>query len=126
MRLLLLALAGSLGTLARYGVVLLAQGFAQATGFPLGTLVVNLAGSFLLGLVGSLAVTRIPAADLRLIAGVGFMGAFTTFSTFEVDCLRLLEDRAFLRFGLYAGGNLLLGLIAVVAGRAVALRMTAA
>ncbi|MGV3616169.1 MAG: fluoride efflux transporter CrcB [Fimbriimonas sp.] len=124
MRLLLLALAGSFGTLARYGVALLAQNFAQATGFPLGTLIVNVVGSFLLGFVATVAVTRIPAADLRLVVGVGFLGAFTTFSTFELDCFRLLEEKAYLRFGLYATGNLLLGLFAVLAGRLVAQRVS--
>jgi CrcB protein len=122
MRLLLLALAGSLGTLARYGVSLLAQGFVQTTGFPLGTFAVNVLGSFLLGFVAHLAISRIAVADFRLIVGVGFMGAFTTFSTFELDCLRLLEEKAYMKFGLYAGGSLVLSLCAVLAGRALAQR----
>ena len=100
-----------------------AREFAERTGFPLATLVVNLLGSFLLGFVATVAVTRVAPADLRLIVGLGFLGAFTTFSTFELDCLRLLEQRAFGQFAIYAGGNLLIGFVAVIAGQELARRV---
>jgi CrcB protein len=64
------------------------------TRFPLGTLVVNVAGSFALGVIGTIALERLlPNSDeIRLAVGVGFLGAFTTFSTFGFETHALLED----------------------------------
>ena len=87
----LLAAAGALGALARYGVSVAAVRWAPAT-FPWGTLVVNLAGCFALGYLGSMAFEDPDhEARMRLIAGTGFLGAFTTFSTFGVETFRALE-----------------------------------
>ena len=82
MRIVFLAAAGALGVLARYGV-------ATAVGpttFPWATLAINLLGSFALGVLVVLATD-----DVRLIVGVGFLGAFTTFSTFSVDTVTMLR-----------------------------------
>jgi CrcB protein len=101
--LLLVAVGGSLGAAARY---LLDRAIAvrQAGPFPLGTLVVNVSGSIALGLLLGLAVGhRIPSSILTL-AGTGFLGAYTTFSTFTYETVRLLEDGAWR----YAAVNLLL------------------
>lgn len=86
-----IALGGGLGAVARYGVGLLAHRWF-GPGFPWGTLVVNLAGCFLLGLLMEWEV-RSPhvSPETRLILGTGFLGALTTFSTFGVDTFRALE-----------------------------------
>lgn len=123
MRLVLLALAGSVGTLARYGVYQASQRLAAAWGFPLATFLVNVIGSFLMGMVVTLALAKVSNADLRLVAGVGFLGAFTTFSTFALDTVNLAEGRAWDRMALYLVGNLGLGVAAVLAGRFVAVRI---
>ncbi len=98
-----LVIGGGLGALARYqieGVIATRQNGP----FPLSTLIVNVSGSFLLGLTVGLTLTdRIPDAWL-LWGGTGFLGAFTTFSTFTYETLRLIEDRAWR----YAAWNLIL------------------
>jgi CrcB protein len=91
-KLLLIAVAGGLGALARYGlsgVVLRATG----AGFPYGTLVVNILGCFLFGLVWALAAERMAIGpEARTILLVGFLGSFTTFSTFIFESHWLLAD----------------------------------
>jgi fluoride exporter len=92
-KLLLLAVAGALGTLARYGL----GGFVQEhTGrvFPWGTVVVNLLGCLAFGIVwASLQERWSTSGETRTIILVGFMGAFTTFSTFVFETNGLLADR---------------------------------
>lgn len=91
-RLLLLALAGALGTLARYGLAGLVQR-AFDGGLPLGTLAVNVVGCFLFGVVWTLAEERLViSGEMRFIVLVGFMGAFTTFSSFAFETSALLRD----------------------------------
>jgi CrcB protein len=90
---LLVGAGGFLGANARF---LLARwiGEGVATRFPLGTFVINVTGSFLLGVLGTAVAQKlVPGADhLRLALGVGFLGAYTTFSTFEYETHALLED----------------------------------
>jgi len=87
-----LALAGALGTLSRFGVATAAQRWLGSA-FPWGTLLVNLAGCFLFGLVFTLSRERglldRPTAELVL---VGFMGAFTTFSSYVNDLVGLTAE----------------------------------
>jgi CrcB protein len=91
-RLLLLGAAGALGTLARVGLSSVVQRAAGAT-FPYGSAVVNVTGCLLFGTVWALAETRVRAApDVRLIVLSGFMGAFTTFSTYVFELGTLLAD----------------------------------
>ena len=86
-----LAAAGALGALARYGVSLAALRWLPA-GFPWGTLLVNLAGCFLLGALAELTLDKFALPpETRVVIGTGFLGAFTTFSTFGVETLRALE-----------------------------------
>lgn len=119
-KLLLIALAGSLGTLARYGLGGLVHRLVPWP-FPWGTITVNLLGSFLFGLVWALAQERsMISAEARIIVLAGFMGAFTTFSTFMFETGELLRNSQWA----LAAGNLLLqnllGLVAVFAGWALA------
>ncbi len=85
--LLLIATGGALGALARYGLGGLAQG--DRTGFPYGTLLVNLLGCLIIGFLGYWTEVGIARPELRLALGIGFLGAFTTFSTFSLETLNL-------------------------------------
>lgn len=97
--------------------------------FPLGTLLINLSGSFLLGMIGGFLAQRSVAHGdaLRLALGVGFCGAFTTFSTFEFETNALLEDGAWPAALANVFVSLFVGLLAVrfgiLASRAIALRL---
>ena len=114
--LLLMMLAGALGAGARYGLTLWIQnGPGALLNFPLGTLVVNVAGCLLLSVITTLCLAR-TAPDIKLILGTGFCGAFTTFSTFELEAEELL-GRAPKAAVLYVGGNLVLGFGAIFLGR---------
>jgi fluoride exporter len=113
---------GALGTLARYGVAVATQTWLprSAQGFPWATLTVNVIGSFVLALVVFLALGGRVSQDVRLAVGTGFCGAFTTFSTFALETDALLTRGAFLEVTLYVMGNLLLGFMAVLLGKALA------
>ena len=112
MRIFLLILFGSAGTLARYALGGLVQTRAGSS-FPAGTLCVNLSGCFLLGGVSEFALQHISIPpDWRVGITVGFFGAFTTFSTFSLESARMFEDGDWLRAAVYisvsvAGGCLL-------------------
>ncbi|MBR9906661.1 MAG: fluoride efflux transporter CrcB [Gammaproteobacteria bacterium] len=95
------ALGGALGASARYGVGLLLINFSNL--FPFATLIVNIAGSFLLAWLFA-AEYAVSAADqqLWLFLGVGVLGAFTTFSTFSLDLVLLLQHGDWLKATLYA------------------------
>lgn len=91
-RLLWIALAGAMGTVARYGLSNFVQHISGST-LPWGTMFVNVVGCFLFGLVFSLADERAIISDeMRLIILGGFMGAFTTFSTFIFDTGGFMQD----------------------------------
>jgi fluoride exporter len=103
-KVLMIGFAGALGTLARYGMAGAVQRLA-GTSFPWGTVVVNIAGCFLAGLLWSLLDKKIHLDHgLRLALFIGFMGAFTTFSTFILETGHLVRQDAWL----HAGANLML------------------
>jgi fluoride exporter len=113
---LAIALAGALGALLRYWV----DGFvSRRTGgsFPWGTFVVNITGSFALGLLFTLLTERY-RADPWIRSGLmfGLIGAYTTFSTFSLETYRLLEDRAVGLAAANALGSLAAGLAALYVG----------
>ncbi len=96
-KLLWLSLAGALGTLLRFGLAGLVH---RLTGpnFPWGTLVVNVVGCFVAGVLWVLFETRWPVpAQARLLVLIGFMGAFTTFSAYILETGALLRDAQWLR-----------------------------
>ena len=98
-KILWMALAGMLGTLSRYGLQGLVQRHAGSV-FPWGTMAVNMAGCFLFGLVWSLAEDRLTiSSEVRTIILVGFMGAFTTFSSFAFETAQLMRDAEWLLAG---------------------------
>ena len=113
------ALGGALGALARYGI----SGWVydrMGENFPWGTLVVNLVGCLALGLVIRWLQVSAVAPELRPFLTIGVLGAFTTFSTFSYETVALLQEGQWFRAGLYMGGSVVLGLIAMVAGMALA------
>jgi CrcB protein len=118
---LLVGVGGFLGANARF-VIAREVGTVLETRFPLGTFVINVSGSFLLGVLGTLVAQKLlpNSEDLRLALGVGFLGAFTTFSTFEFETHGLLEDGSWLTAATNMSASLLLGLLAVRAGIVVA------
>jgi CrcB protein len=90
----LLALGGAVGTNARYWLARWIDQQDWWRGFPLGTFVVNVSGSFLLGAVAILLLERLPPDHRHwyLLLGTGFCGGYTTFSTFSYETFRLVED----------------------------------
>ena len=118
-KLLWIAAAGAAGTLARFGLTGLATRWAGGS-FPYGTFVVNIMGCFLFGMVWMLADQRaLISGEARFIILTGFMGAFTTFSTFAFETGQFLRDAQWLA----AGGNLfaqnVVGITALLLGLAV-------
>jgi len=119
---------GALGALARYAT---GQWFnsgalvATGMGLPLSTMGVNVVGSFLLGLITTVSAHGQLSPIMRTALGTGFVGAFTTFSTFELESDMLLREghTGFATF--YILGNLVLGYLALMAGRALGARLTA-
>ena len=116
MRLILIAIFGAIGTLARYGL----QGVVQVrtgSAFPYGTLLVNLSGCFLLGLIGQFTMNRLVIpADWRVAIAVGFFGGYTTFSSFGWETAKMLEDGEWLRAATYVAASVIAGLFLSVAG----------
>jgi CrcB protein len=111
-----IALAGALGALVRYwldGVVSRRTG----GGFPWGTFVVNVTGSFLLGLIFTILTQRYRVDPwLRSGVTIGFLGAYTTFSTLSLETYRLVEDGAVGLAAVNAVGSLAAGLVALYVG----------
>jgi len=116
MTFVLIGIGGFAGAIARY---LVDGAVADRTGggFPWGTLAVNVSGSFLLGLLFAVSTERaILPAEIRGSVMIGFVGAYTTFSTFMLESWRLVETGAWPAALANLGGSLALGLVAVVAG----------
>ena len=111
---LLVAVGSALGGVCRYGVSLALN---PTSGFPWGTLAVNVIGSLAIGvLAGALANVSGNAAALRAFAVVGFCGGFTTFSTFSNETFRLIESNQWLSAAVYVGVSVVAGLAAVFLG----------
>ena len=123
MRIALLIIFGAVGTLARYGLQGLVQERAGVS-FPAGTLAVNLTGCFLLGGVAQYALQHLAVPpEWRIGITIGFFGAFTTFSSFGWETVKMLEEGDWARAGLYVGASLIGGLFAVIAGIRIAGRI---
>lgn len=119
---------GALGAAARYGVTLalaplIVRAASPLSSFPLPVLLINVLGSFLLGLTVSLVGRGLWPESVRLAFGTGVLGAFTTFSTFSVDVDALLTRGAGGLAALYVGLSVGLGVLAAVAGRILGMRL---
>lgn len=112
---LAVAVAGGLGAVARLVLDGVTRSLVRVN-FPLGTTVINVTGSFLLGLVTGLALANGLPAEWRAILGTGFLGGYTTFSTASYETVRLAQQRRY-RAALFNGvGMLLLALAAAGLG----------
>ena len=111
--------AGALGAVLRY---LIDSAVQSRTGgaFPWGTFVVNASGSMLLGFLTGLALYHGFPSEPRIILGTGFCGAYTTFSTFGYETVRLLQQQATSEAFLNALGTLVAGALAAAVGLAIA------
>jgi len=108
--------AGFLGAISRFFIATL-SGRTLGTDFPWGTLIINITGSFILGWFTTVVTSRMIVSDeLRLAIGVGFVGAYTTFSTFMWESSALMNQGEWIKAGLNLIGSLVLGLIAVRLG----------
>lgn len=124
-KLLVLCVCGAAGTLGRHLLSSWTQQRIPIT-YPVGTLAVNALGCFLFGLVWSLTENRVGgAATLRLYALTGFMGAFTTFSTFASESVRMLAARDHLALAIHWTAHNVGGCLLVVIGLALGQRLLA-
>jgi CrcB protein len=115
-RIVLIAVFGALGTVARYGVATLVQRNVQS-GFPYGVMTVNLLGSLVFGVAWALSEEKGWISDnARVIVLVGFMGAFTTFSTFAFDNVQMARASQWAWLALNLVGSNVAGIALVFAG----------
>ena len=112
----LVALGGALGALARYQLAAMIQARVPA-GFPWGTFVVNITGCLVMGVVTTLLADRLVVhPNWRYLVPIGFIGAYTTFSTFEMETFRAITEGAWLVGGLNVLGSVLAGYAALWLG----------
>ncbi|MBD2129798.1 fluoride efflux transporter CrcB [Microcoleus sp. ZQ-A2] len=112
-----ISLGAIAGALSRYYLTLwFAQRFGTA--FPYGTFFINLTGCFAMGFFVTLALEHVAIIppEIRLMVTTGFLGAYTTFSTYGLESLTLLRERNFSAFSFYWAGSAILGIISVQLG----------
>lgn len=115
MTVVLLVLAGGLGAVCRFvldGVIR----SRTSRDFPLGTVLINVSGSLVLGLITGLTLTQAAPDALRLIAGTGFLGGYTTFSTASLETVRLIQEGRWWAAVLNGAGTLAVTVAAAAAG----------
>lgn len=113
---LLVGIGGFIGSIARY---LVGGWFAARFGsaFPYGTFVINITGSFVIGFFLAFAQDRVSLSPYwRLFFAVGFVGGYTTFSTFEYESISLLQNGEMLLGAIYMIGSLVIGAVAAIGG----------
>jgi CrcB protein len=117
---LYIAIGGALGSIARYWVGSTVAG-RMGTRFPYGTFIINLTACILIGFALTYLGKRVEVNPAwRFLIPIGFVGAYSTFSTYEWETISTLRSGAFLLATLYAVGSLILGLVAVWLGAALA------
>jgi len=116
MTILLVAAGGALGAVARYCTYTLASRFLGIA-FPFGTLIVNVIGSFAMGVVMAWFMKKAAfSEEMRLFLATGFLGAYTTFSTFSLDVWQLYEKGAYGSLLLYLSGSIFCSIAGLVLG----------
>ena len=117
--LLFIGAGGALGAVSRF---LFSRGLNRLEGWllPVGTIGVNVVGAFCLGLFLEIAAERLIGSDLRAFLAIGFLGSFTTFSTFSLETIGLLREYQYGSAAANAFGSLFLGLGAGILGIALA------
>lgn len=111
-----IAIGGAAGALSRHFVAS-AVGKWAGTSFPYGTMAVNVLGSLFMGLLITMLAHKFEAApEMRALLTVGFLGSFTTFSTYSMETVLLIERGDIQSAALYAFGSLAVGVLALLAG----------
>src|SRR5436309_12023951 len=115
-RYVMIALGGALGALARYQLAAMIQARVPL-GFPWGTFVVNVTGCLVMGVAATLLTDRLVVhPNWRFLIPIGFIGAYTTFSTFEFETFRAVTDGAWLVAATNVAGSCLAGYVSLWAG----------
>jgi len=115
----LVAIGGFAGACSRYGINVWFAKRLQASSWPFATFVINLSGTFLLGLLVGIGSSNVS----YLLLGTGFLGAYTTFSTFAVENIQLLRQRRWKPLLMYIFSSLLVGMLLAYAGYTVGLSL---
>jgi len=116
MNILSVAIGGAFGAVARY-LVNISPAANLFEKFPFPTFLINISGSFLIGFLMILLADKISVSEnLRMAIIVGFLGAFTTFSTFEIEILGLVRERHFTTALVYLVLSVVIGFVGVIAG----------
>ena len=114
-RYFMIALGGALGALARYQLSTVIQSRIPI-GFPWGTFIVNITGCFVMGVATTLVTERFVNPNWRFLVPIGFIGAYTTFSTFELETFRAVGDGGWLVAGSNVIGSFVAGYVALWLG----------
>jgi CrcB protein len=115
----LVALGGAIGAVLRYSVIVSTIRIFGA-GFPMGTMVVNVAGSFLMGIAAAILLQRGQGTVLVPFLMVGVLGGFTTFSAFSMDAMALVEKGRMISAAVYVLGSVSLSILALFLGLTIA------
>jgi CrcB protein len=115
---ILVSIGGFFGAISRFVISKRIQG-SITTGFPLGTLAVNLTGAFLLGMLTGMQINR----HIHALLGIGFMGAFTTFSTLKLESEQLRKDKKYKSFYQYLVLSYSLGILFAFCGLIIGRRL---
>ena len=118
---LIVMIGGALGTLARYGISVLMVPYSRD--LPIGTILINVTGSFVIGLFGTLTLAhgRFPVSDnLRLFVMIGLCGGYTTFSSFSLQTLDLMRNGAVMRAAINIAASVVLCVAATACGHFIA------
>lgn len=119
------AVGGALGCVSRYYLTAFIQQRAGPS-FPVGTLVINITGSFLLGFIMRYALqSGAVSVETRMLLTSGFCGGYTTFSTYSYETAMMLDDGEYGRAALYVGSSVVLALVGTLLGFAAANRLLA-
>jgi len=109
---LLVGLGGMIGTILRYSIVML---LGQNT-FPLATFLINIAGSFIIGIIFGITLHTSGGNWVKLFFATGICGGFTTFSAFSIENVELLQQEKYLVAATYITGSIVFGIAAAFAG----------